>query len=305
MSERCSGCVDLEAMLQHAGGQLCPQQGAACRLLTESGKNLFCSRVVTDAVSSTPKRHLFLFLEDDFSLFSGVVWSSAGLAAKLRLLTGQLQLDHPVSSWESFIRVRFISAHHTPTGGSAKPHCTSSTPPERQTCDVFQPMDQSSLKNSDVLILTGLTQMPTANPDGMLGEFCSNLGQLRKGWMLTCVMLSGRDLMLQFVVLSAAMTIRAGGNVLVPCYSSGVIYDLLECLYQFIESANLGTTPFYFISPVANSSLEFSQIFAEWSVAFISSSLGHVATFGFISSSFLSIHCIFVCFFLKHSSIQW
>ncbi|XP_061741824.1 integrator complex subunit 9-like isoform X1 [Nerophis ophidion] len=99
-----------------------------------------------------------------------------------------------------------------------------------------QPMDQTSLKNSDVLILTGLTQMPTANPDGMLGEFCSNL----------------------------AMTIRAGGNVLVPCYSSGVIYDLLECLYQFIDSANLGTTPFYFISPVANSSLEFSQIFAEW-----------------------------------------
>ncbi|KAJ8356645.1 hypothetical protein SKAU_G00194390 [Synaphobranchus kaupii] len=99
-----------------------------------------------------------------------------------------------------------------------------------------QPMDQSSLKNSDVLILTGLTQIPTANPDGMLGEFCSNL----------------------------AMTIRAGGNVLVPCYSSGVIYDLLECLHQFIDSANLGTTPFYFISPVANSSLEFSQIFAEW-----------------------------------------
>ncbi|KAB1255977.1 Integrator complex subunit 9 [Camelus dromedarius] len=41
---------------------------------------------------------------------------------------------------------------------------------------VFQPMDQASLKNSDVLILTGLTQIPTANPDGMVGEFCSNLG---------------------------------------------------------------------------------------------------------------------------------
>lgn len=40
-----------------------------------------------------------------------------------------------------------------------------------------QPMEQSSLKNSDVLILTGLTQIPTANPDGMLGEFCSNLGE--------------------------------------------------------------------------------------------------------------------------------
>ncbi|XP_069584497.1 integrator complex subunit 9 isoform X1 [Ranitomeya imitator] len=99
-----------------------------------------------------------------------------------------------------------------------------------------QPMDQTSLKNSDVLILTGLTQIPTANPDGMVGEFCSNL----------------------------AMTIRNGGNVLVPCYPSGVIYDLLECLYQYIDSAGLSSVPFYFISPVANSSLEFSQIFAEW-----------------------------------------
>lgn len=38
-------------------------------------------------------------------------------------------------------------------------------------------MDQASLKNSDVLVLTGLTQIPTANPDGMVGEFCSNLGK--------------------------------------------------------------------------------------------------------------------------------
>ncbi|XP_060040886.1 integrator complex subunit 9 isoform X1 [Erinaceus europaeus] len=99
-----------------------------------------------------------------------------------------------------------------------------------------QPMDQASLKNSDVLLLTGLTQIPTANPDGMVGEFCSNL----------------------------ALTVRNGGNVLVPCYPSGVIYDLLECLYQYIDSAGLSNIPFYFISPVANSSLEFSQIFAEW-----------------------------------------
>uniref|UniRef100_H3AA58 Integrator complex subunit 9 n=1 Tax=Latimeria chalumnae TaxID=7897 RepID=H3AA58_LATCH len=61
-----------------------------------------------------------------------------------------------------------------------------------------------------------------------------------------------------------SMTVRNGGNVLVPCYPSGVIYDLLECLYQYIDSAGLSNIPFYFISPVANSSLEFSQIFAEW-----------------------------------------
>lgn len=63
-----------------------------------------------------------------------------------------------------------------------------------------------------------------------------------------------------------ALTVRNGGNVLVPCYPSGVIYDLLECLYQYIDSAGLSSIPFYFISPVANSSLEFSQIFAEWYV---------------------------------------
>lgn len=78
---------------------------------------------------------------------------------------------------------------------------------------------------------------------------------------------------LHFTFTISAMTVRAGGNVLVPCYSSGVIYDLLECLYQFMDSANLGSTPFYFISPVANSSLEFSQIFSEWYVAFSSYSI--------------------------------
>lgn len=49
--------------------------------------------------------------------------------------------------------------------------------PDFISCALFQPMDQASLKNSDVLILTGLTQIPTANPDGMVGEFCSNLGR--------------------------------------------------------------------------------------------------------------------------------
>lgn len=66
-----------------------------------------------------------------------------------------------------------------------------------------------------------------------------------------------------------ALTVRNGGNVLVPCYPSGVIYDLLECLYQYIDSAGLSNIPFYFISPVANSSLEFSQIFAEWYVCLL------------------------------------
>ncbi|XP_031573815.1 integrator complex subunit 9 homolog [Actinia tenebrosa] len=98
------------------------------------------------------------------------------------------------------------------------------------------PLDQTPLKNSDVVIATGLTEAPTQNPDAMLGEFCTHL----------------------------STTLRNGGNVLVPCYPSGVLYDLFECLYSYLDSANLTSVPIYFISPVADSSLAYSNIYAEW-----------------------------------------
>ncbi|KAK3739105.1 hypothetical protein QZH41_018245 [Actinostola sp. cb2023] len=98
------------------------------------------------------------------------------------------------------------------------------------------PLDQTPLKNSDVIIATGLTEAPTSNPDAMLGEFCTHL----------------------------STTLRNGGNVLVPCYPSGVLYDLFECLYSYLDSANLTSIPIYFISPVADSSLAYSNIYAEW-----------------------------------------
>lgn len=72
-------------------------------------------------------------------------------------------------------------------------------------CALFQPMDQAALKNSDVLILTGLTQIPTANPDGMVGEFCSNLGRsLRE---ISCLFYhlihgSGWEIILRFLELN-------------------------------------------------------------------------------------------------------
>lgn len=98
------------------------------------------------------------------------------------------------------------------------------------------PMDQSLLKNSDALIMTGFTGAPTANPDAMLGEFCTHL----------------------------ATTLKNGGNVLVPCCPSGVLYDLFECLYSYMDNANLTSIPIYFISPVADSSLAYANIYAEW-----------------------------------------
>jgi len=99
-------------------------------------------------------------------------------------------------------------------------------------------MDQMNLKNADLMLLSSLTQAPAANPDSMLGELC----------------------------LSVAVTLRNNGSVLIPCYPSGVVYDLFECLSSHLDSTALGQIPMYFISPVAHSSLEYSNILAEWSV---------------------------------------
>lgn len=99
-----------------------------------------------------------------------------------------------------------------------------------------KPIDQAPLRHSDVLILGCLTQTPLTNPDSMIGEFCVN----------------------------AAVTIKGGGNVLVPCYPSGVTYDLFECLSGHLDSCGLSTVPMYFISPVSDSTLAYSNIFGEW-----------------------------------------
>lgn len=40
-----------------------------------------------------------------------------------------------------------------------------------------RPINQGALKHADVLILTGLTQEPTVNPDTKLGELCMNVGK--------------------------------------------------------------------------------------------------------------------------------
>jgi integrator complex subunit 9 len=40
-------------------------------------------------------------------------------------------------------------------------------------------MDHIPLRNSDVLILTNLSQTPHVNPDSMLGEFCLNISKLK------------------------------------------------------------------------------------------------------------------------------
>lgn len=99
-----------------------------------------------------------------------------------------------------------------------------------------RPINQSALKHSDIVIMAGLTQAPHVNPDAMLGELCMNV----------------------------AMTLRNGGSVLIPCYPSGVVYDLFECLSTNLDNAGFSQIPMFFISPVADSSLAYSNILAEW-----------------------------------------
>merc|ERR1719219_373714 len=99
-----------------------------------------------------------------------------------------------------------------------------------------RPMDQGPLRNADCLILTALTQTPTQNPDPMIVEFCKTVID----------------------------TTKSGGNVLVPCYPAGIVYDLIECLAGQMEINSLSTVPMYFVSPVANSSLAYANIMAEW-----------------------------------------
>ena len=98
------------------------------------------------------------------------------------------------------------------------------------------PMERTKLFGADALLLCGLTNAPLANPDTMLGELCGRL----------------------------ASTLKNGGNVLIPCYPTGVLYDLLECLKAFLDNAGLSHVPVYLISPVAESSLAYSNIYAEW-----------------------------------------
>lgn len=59
-------------------------------------------------------------------------------------------------------------------------------------------------------------------------------------------------------------TTKQGGNVLVPCFPSGIIYDLFECLAGQLDVNGLTGIPMFFISPVADASLAYSNIMAEW-----------------------------------------
>lgn len=102
-----------------------------------------------------------------------------------------------------------------------------------------KPFESQPLQDADVMLLNNLTPSPLVNPDTMLGDFCQHTIQ----------------------------TIKNEGNVLVPCYPCGMVYDLIECIAGQLAANNLTQVPIYFLSPVAEASLAYSNILGEWLTA--------------------------------------
>lgn len=97
-------------------------------------------------------------------------------------------------------------------------------------------LNTAPLKDADVLMVNSLSLAPHTSPNQKIGEFCSFIEK----------------------------TLKMGGNVLIPTYSSGGIYDLFEFIITSLDRTGLGSVPIFFISPVAEHSLAYSNILAEW-----------------------------------------
>ena len=54
------------------------------------------------------------------------------------------------------------------------------------------------------------------------------------------------------------------GSVLIPCSSTGLIYDMFEFFTNYFEQTNLLNIHMYFISPVSNANLAISNAMSEW-----------------------------------------
>ncbi|CDW60311.1 Integrator complex subunit 9 [Trichuris trichiura] len=63
---------------------------------------------------------------------------------------------------------------------------------------------------------------------------------------------------------SEKVTLRSGGNVLIPCVPCGLTFDLLESLFSQIGGYDLSSVPVFLVSEVARNCLAYANIYAEW-----------------------------------------
>lgn len=101
------------------------------------------------------------------------------------------------------------------------------------------PLNLEELRTSDIILMSSLsTLQPTGVPSG------ENVG-----------------LMWRYI----KETVNRGGNVLIPVYPSGIVYDLLEYIYACLErEMNEASVHIFFISAVAEESLSYASVFSEW-----------------------------------------
>uniref|UniRef100_A0A8R1TPM1 Beta-Casp domain-containing protein n=1 Tax=Onchocerca volvulus TaxID=6282 RepID=A0A8R1TPM1_ONCVO len=100
-----------------------------------------------------------------------------------------------------------------------------------------KPVQWDQLRGCDALILTSICRFPEHNPETSVCH--------------------------AFAVI--ADTLKRNGSVLMPICPTGVLYDLLEVISMQLDQHDVPVdVPVYFISPVAESTLAYSNIYAEW-----------------------------------------
>uniref|UniRef100_A0A0R3S6C7 Beta-Casp domain-containing protein n=1 Tax=Elaeophora elaphi TaxID=1147741 RepID=A0A0R3S6C7_9BILA len=100
-----------------------------------------------------------------------------------------------------------------------------------------KPVQWDQLRGCDALILTSICRFPEHSPETSVCH--------------------------AFAVI--ADTLKRNGCVLMPICPTGVLYDLLEVISMQLDQHEVPVdVPVYFISPVAESTLAYSNIYAEW-----------------------------------------
>eukprot|EP01130_Rhizamoeba_saxonica_P001890 TRINITY_DN11713_c0_g1_i1.p1 TRINITY_DN11713_c0_g1~~TRINITY_DN11713_c0_g1_i1.p1 ORF type:complete len:652 (+),score=107.52 TRINITY_DN11713_c0_g1_i1:30-1985(+) len=97
------------------------------------------------------------------------------------------------------------------------------------------PLNKEPLMNSDLVILTDVIER-APEPDNIINDICNQIG----------------------------MSINQGGNVLIPCFPSGSVFYLFECIEQYLSHIGQSQTKIYFVSPSSETLLAYSNIIPEW-----------------------------------------
>ncbi|VDP20257.1 unnamed protein product [Soboliphyme baturini] len=103
------------------------------------------------------------------------------------------------------------------------------------TTDYHKAIDLAPMMSPDVVIVSCISQFPHRHPDETLTEFAKIIEKV----------------------------LRSGGNVLVPCSPTGLIYDLIEFLSITLANDGLSKTSMYCVSSVVDTCFAFANIYPE------------------------------------------